>query len=74
MKEPYIPGFLAFREVDFLLERLEKVRENYPELIPQVGVKIMCKWIIICTLFILYIYYESVNERVSKNCARIYTR
>ena len=36
MTEPYIPGFLAFREVGFLLELLECVREKCPHLAPQV--------------------------------------
>ncbi len=35
MREPYIPGFLAFREVGFLLERLEEVKVQCPELTPQ---------------------------------------
>ena len=37
MVEPYIPGFLAFREVDFLLKRLEVVKHDYPHLTPQVS-------------------------------------
>lgn len=36
MTEPYIPGFLAFREVGFLLELLTSVREEHPEMTPQV--------------------------------------
>ena len=36
MTEPYIPGFLAFREVNFLLERLETVKTEYPQFLPQV--------------------------------------
>ena len=36
MTEPYIPGFLAFREVGFLLDRLEEVRQNHPQFTPQV--------------------------------------
>ena len=36
MTEPYIPGFLAFREVEFLLELLTSVREEHPEMTPQV--------------------------------------
>ena len=32
MTEPYIPGFLAFREVDFLLELLHSVRRDCPRL------------------------------------------
>ena len=35
MKEPYIPGFLAFREVDFLVDRLKEVQEKQPDLMPQ---------------------------------------
>ena len=36
MKEPYLPGFLAFREVDFLLERLREVQKKQPHSSPQV--------------------------------------
>lgn len=36
MREPYIPGFLAFREVEFLLGRLEEVRRTHPRHYPQV--------------------------------------
>lgn len=35
MVEPYIPGFLAFREVGFLLRMLEQLRASRPELVPQ---------------------------------------
>lgn len=35
LTEPYIPGFLAFREVDFLLELLESVTRQCPRLAPQ---------------------------------------
>jgi len=37
MAEPYIPGFLAFREVGFLLQRLEMVKHDCPHLMPQVS-------------------------------------
>ena len=37
MTEPYIPGFLAFREVNFLLERLDDVKTHYPHIVPQVS-------------------------------------
>lgn len=33
---PYIAGFLAFREVGFLLRLVNQLRETYPELMPQV--------------------------------------
>lgn len=33
---PYIPGFLAFREVPFLRERLDVVRKTKPDIIPQI--------------------------------------
>lgn len=36
MTEPYIPGFLAFREVGFLVDQLESVRKRHPNLTPQV--------------------------------------
>ena len=38
MTEPYIPGFLAFREVNFLLERLETVKTECPQFLPQVHI------------------------------------
>ena len=38
MTEPYIPGFLAFREVNFLLERLEAVKTEYSQFLPQVRI------------------------------------
>ncbi|XP_013409975.1 uncharacterized protein LOC106173387 [Lingula anatina] len=33
---PYIPGFLAFREVPFLVESFERLKKKNPELMPQV--------------------------------------
>lgn len=36
VKEPYINGFLAFREVSHLLPLIEKLRINFPSLVPQV--------------------------------------
>ena len=36
MTEPYMPGFLAFREVEHLYERLRYLEDNYPNLKPQV--------------------------------------
>ncbi|XP_077870569.1 endonuclease V-like [Saccoglossus kowalevskii] len=33
---PYIPGFLAFREVDFLVDCLNKLKFTKPEIVPQV--------------------------------------
>ncbi|KAG7486340.1 endonuclease V [Solea senegalensis] len=33
---PYIAGFLAFRETPFLLEALQRLQKNQPELLPQV--------------------------------------
>ena len=44
MRDSYIPGFLAFREVDFLLERLSEVHKEHPQHCPQV-VHYMCDWI-----------------------------
>lgn len=35
MTEPYIPGFLAFREVGFILKLLDTVRETCPHFTPQ---------------------------------------
>ena len=52
MKEPYLPGFLAFREVDFLLERLREVQMKQPHSSPQV-----------CTCICMYIYmYISIHR------------
>lgn len=36
LTKPYIPGFLAFREVPFLLDLLNELRKTRPELVPQV--------------------------------------
>ena len=35
LRAPYIPGYLAFREVDFLLELLAHLRATRPDLVPQ---------------------------------------
>ena len=35
MDAPYIPGYLAFREVGFLLTLLRRLRANAPQLLPQ---------------------------------------
>ena len=35
MTSPYVPGFLAFREAGFLVEKLERVRHEKPEIMPQ---------------------------------------
>ena len=36
MDEPYIPGFLAFREVNHLVNLINDLKNNHPEFIPQV--------------------------------------
>ena len=36
MDEPYIPGFLAFREVKHLVNLINYLKNNHPEFIPQV--------------------------------------
>lgn len=36
LTKPYIPGFLAFREAEFLIEKIEKLRNSEPRLFPQV--------------------------------------
>ena len=36
MDEPYIPGFLAFREVKHLVDLINDLKNNHPEYIPQV--------------------------------------
>ena len=33
---PYIPGFLAFREAKFLVDRIEHLKSTKPDLLPQV--------------------------------------
>jgi len=35
MTSPYVPGFLAFREAGFLVEKVERVRHEKPEIMPQ---------------------------------------
>uniref|UniRef100_A0A2K5J194 Uncharacterized protein n=1 Tax=Colobus angolensis palliatus TaxID=336983 RepID=A0A2K5J194_COLAP len=34
---PYVSGFLAFREVPFLLELVQQLREKEPGLMPQLS-------------------------------------
>jgi len=34
--EPYIPGFLAFREVNHFVELIDELKNNQPELLPDV--------------------------------------
>jgi len=34
--QPYIAGFLAFREVDFLVTIIEEIKSDHPEYLPQV--------------------------------------
>lgn len=36
MSQPYIPGFLAYREAPFLLRKLERLKAEHPEFYPQV--------------------------------------
>jgi deoxyinosine 3'endonuclease (endonuclease V) len=36
MTEPYVPGFLAFREVNHLVDLINDLKKNAPEFIPQV--------------------------------------
>jgi len=35
MTLPYVPGFLAFREAGFLVEKIERLRREKPEIMPQ---------------------------------------
>uniref|UniRef100_A0A8C2QC00 Endonuclease V n=1 Tax=Cricetulus griseus TaxID=10029 RepID=A0A8C2QC00_CRIGR len=37
LKAPYVSGFLAFREVPFLVELVQRLQEKEPGLMPQVG-------------------------------------
>ena len=32
---PYIPGFLAFRESEFLIDKVRILQDSNPELVPQ---------------------------------------
>eukprot|EP00164_Ancoracysta_twista_P002686 GFYU01003578.1.p1 GENE.GFYU01003578.1~~GFYU01003578.1.p1 ORF type:complete len:375 (-),score=94.34 GFYU01003578.1:99-1112(-) len=36
LTQPYIPGFLAFREVEFLQKLIEELRQSQPSLLPDV--------------------------------------
>lgn len=35
MDQPYVPGFLAYREAPFLLDKLQKLKKEKPDLYPQ---------------------------------------
>lgn len=37
LKAPYVSGFLAFREVPFLVELVQRLQEKEPDFMPQVG-------------------------------------
>ena len=37
---PYIAGYLAFREADFLVEKIEKLKNSKPDIMPQVSCKL----------------------------------
>lgn len=37
LKAPYVSGFLAFREVPFLVELVQRLQEKEPGFMPQVG-------------------------------------
>ena len=37
LTQPYIPGYLAFREVNFMMAQYQRLRETKPEYLPHVG-------------------------------------
>lgn len=37
---PYVSGFLAFREVPFLVDAVRRLREKEPRLVPQAGTRL----------------------------------
>ena len=37
LREPYIPGFLGFREVPFICNLFEKLKNSNPQYLPQVS-------------------------------------
>lgn len=37
LTQPYIPGFLAFREMDFMIQLYNSVKENNTQYTPQVS-------------------------------------
>ncbi|XP_045839994.1 endonuclease V isoform X3 [Meles meles] len=39
---PYVSGFLAFREVPFLVDAVRRLREKEPRLVPQAGFGVAC--------------------------------
>ena len=50
---PYIPGFLAFREAEFLIEKVHHLQEIKPEYMPQVQYTLyMIYHIIIINMYI----------------------
>ena len=48
MTEPYIAGFLAFREVQHLFKRLKDLEHHYPHLKPQVSVCVCVCVVCVC--------------------------
>jgi hypothetical protein len=38
---PYIPTFLAFREVPFLVDMIKELKDTQPELMPQVSSSVL---------------------------------
>ena len=65
MVEPYIPGFLAFREVGFLLKRLEVVKHDCPHFTPQVSAYLLLQTDCLKALVIFLFGPHSSNS--SKN-------
>ncbi|EPY88228.1 endonuclease-like protein [Camelus ferus] len=39
---PYVSGFLAFREVSFMVDAVRRLREKEPHLVPQAGFGVAC--------------------------------
>ncbi|XP_060027809.1 endonuclease V isoform X3 [Erinaceus europaeus] len=42
LSTPYVPGFLAFREVPFLRDAMQRLRDTKPSLVPQAGFGVAC--------------------------------
>lgn len=50
LTSPYVPEYLAFREVKFLVELLSTMEKQKPDLLPQVKLLIISHLFILCCM------------------------